>query len=63
LREYTVVERKKRALGQSALTGKQLYEHLNHMARDGWIYQNAIRSESRWFGASSVLLVFYREKG
>lgn len=62
MREYHVVEIKKKSAIYGRMRGKDLAAALNKEAADGWTFDKAISGESRFLGSDNHMLVFYREK-
>ncbi|MDF2571245.1 MAG: hypothetical protein K0R55_2849 [Sporomusa sp.] len=62
MRKYKVLEVKKKGmLGTSRLDGERLESILNNEAKDGWIFDKHISSETLILDKDTVMLIFYRE--
>jgi len=61
MKEYKVVEVAKRSMLQKALDANKLEKLLNEQAKDGWIFDKVVSSESQVFSKDMVLIVFYKD--
>lgn len=62
MREYHVVEVKKRGMFSGPLDAPKLTALLNEHAANGWIFDRAIGSETLMMGKDTFLLVFHRPR-